>query len=66
VSTHPKYCCQSCGEAIGYLRVWFEVIFGTTHQCAPIWRRPETVAERSARINESGRKAMRAQEGPKP
>ena len=66
MKAHPTYCCQSCGEAIGYLRVWFEVVFGTSHQCAPIRSRSETVAERSARINELGRKAMRAQEGPKP
>lgn len=28
----PTYCCQLCGEPIGYLGRAFEAVFGTLHK----------------------------------
>lgn len=30
---YPGYCCQHCGEAIGWLGIFMEKIFGTMHKC---------------------------------
>ncbi len=30
---YPNFCCQECGEPIGYIGLFFELIFGTMHDC---------------------------------
>lgn len=30
---YPSYCCQHCGEAIGWLGRFMEYLFGTNHEC---------------------------------
>lgn len=30
---YPNYCCQHCGEAIGFLGRLIEAFIGTNHSC---------------------------------
>jgi len=33
---YAKYCCQDCGEPVGYLGRLFEWLFGRMHRCAAL------------------------------
>jgi hypothetical protein len=32
---YPKYCCQDCGECLGWLGKLSERFFGKLHDCIP-------------------------------
>ena len=62
-SPWPSYCCQRCGKTIGWLGRAIEAVFGDTHDCMTPCLRRETMAMRSKRINEAGRRAMSRNDG---
>lgn len=56
---HPRYCCQECGTAVGYIGRVIEAIFGPIHNCREFWPyRGPSQQERSRRIREASRRAM--------
>lgn len=33
MKAYPSYCCQKCGETIGWLGRFLEKIYGDSHNC---------------------------------